>query len=194
MQENTVDLGKPLVAGLVVTESSRTESEVQDESSRLGNDTDTDDADIRPIYDEEPMVEELNSHAKIQSHKTTNRNKPVEPKSHTLKPGRQIFTGHRFSPDKTYAMYEKTSPRSCLRWRPTGRIFNTVGLRWIPTGKIFASCTKKANSEPTHGSNVDISKFHKCKKTLDLSVGTSINAQKEQSFDLGVGISKCQAG
>ncbi|GKE62797.1 hypothetical protein Tco_1513164, partial [Tanacetum coccineum] len=34
-----------------------TESEVQDESSRSGNDTDTDDVDIRPIYDEEPMAE-----------------------------------------------------------------------------------------------------------------------------------------
>ncbi|GJU19116.1 hypothetical protein Tco_1147082 [Tanacetum coccineum] len=32
-------------------------SEVQDDSSRSGNDTDTDDADIRPIYDKEPMAE-----------------------------------------------------------------------------------------------------------------------------------------
>ncbi|GKD36961.1 hypothetical protein Tco_1257168, partial [Tanacetum coccineum] len=32
-------------------------SEVQDDSSIPGNDTDADDADIRPIYDEEPMVE-----------------------------------------------------------------------------------------------------------------------------------------
>ncbi|GJW87428.1 hypothetical protein Tco_0162768 [Tanacetum coccineum] len=34
-----------------------TESEVQDDNSRSGNDTDADDADIRPIYDEEPMAE-----------------------------------------------------------------------------------------------------------------------------------------
>ncbi|GJZ18825.1 hypothetical protein Tco_0555415 [Tanacetum coccineum] len=33
--------------------------EVQDDSSRSGNDTDADDADIRPIYDEEPMAEML---------------------------------------------------------------------------------------------------------------------------------------
>ncbi|GKB52617.1 hypothetical protein Tco_0903370 [Tanacetum coccineum] len=38
--------------------SSETESEVQDESSRSGNDTDADDVDIRPIYDEEPMAED----------------------------------------------------------------------------------------------------------------------------------------
>ncbi|GJZ76864.1 hypothetical protein Tco_0641536 [Tanacetum coccineum] len=26
---------------------------------------------------------------------------------------------------------------SDLRWKPTGRIFKTIGLRWIPTGKLF---------------------------------------------------------
>ncbi|GKA91353.1 hypothetical protein Tco_0813223 [Tanacetum coccineum] len=57
MQESKVDTGKALDADLVVTKSSGTESEVQDESNRSGNDTDTDDADIRPIYDEEPMAE-----------------------------------------------------------------------------------------------------------------------------------------
>ncbi|GJZ82741.1 hypothetical protein Tco_0647914 [Tanacetum coccineum] len=36
-----------------------TDSTVQDDSSRSGNDTDADDADIRPIYDEEPMAKVL---------------------------------------------------------------------------------------------------------------------------------------
>ncbi|GJR07232.1 hypothetical protein Tco_0530216, partial [Tanacetum coccineum] len=102
---------------------------------------------------------------------------------------RQIFTGHRFSPNKTSAMYEKTSLRSDLRWKPTGRIFKTVSLKWVPTGKILASCISKVYSEPTHGCNVDISKIHECKQTLDLTAGTSINVQKEQSFDLNVGTS-----
>ncbi|GJS54184.1 hypothetical protein Tco_0627546 [Tanacetum coccineum] len=95
-----------------------------------------------------------------------------------------IFTRHRFSPNKTSAVYEKTSPRSDLRWKPTGRIFKSVGLRWIPTGKLFDSCTSKDDSEPTHGSNVDIPNIHESKQTLDLSAGTSINVQKEQGFDL----------
>ncbi|GJT77580.1 hypothetical protein Tco_1044305 [Tanacetum coccineum] len=60
--------------------------------------------------------------------------------------------GHRFSPKKTSTVYEKTSPRSDLRWKPTGRIFKSVGLRWIPTGKLFDSCTSKVDSEPPHGS------------------------------------------
>ncbi|GJV85345.1 hypothetical protein Tco_1525243 [Tanacetum coccineum] len=54
-----VDTGKALDVGLVVTESSGTESEVQDESNGSWNDTYADDADIRPVYDEEPMDEEL---------------------------------------------------------------------------------------------------------------------------------------
>ncbi|GKC40218.1 hypothetical protein Tco_1052602 [Tanacetum coccineum] len=56
-QESKTDTGKALDVDLVITESSGTESEVQDDSSRSGNDTDTDDANIRPIYDEEPMAE-----------------------------------------------------------------------------------------------------------------------------------------
>ncbi|GJZ26214.1 reverse transcriptase domain-containing protein [Tanacetum coccineum] len=44
-------------ANLFDTESIRTDSTVQDDNNRSGNDTDADDADIRPIYDEEPMAE-----------------------------------------------------------------------------------------------------------------------------------------
>ncbi|GJS62753.1 hypothetical protein Tco_0677317 [Tanacetum coccineum] len=96
---------------------------------------------------------------------------------------------HRFSPNKTSAVYEKTSPKSDLRWKPTGRIFKTIGIRWIPTRKILTSCTSKDDSEPIHGSNVDILTTHECKQTLDLSAGTLINVQEEQSFDLSAGTS-----
>ncbi|GJX00719.1 hypothetical protein Tco_0184632 [Tanacetum coccineum] len=65
-------------------------------------------------------------------------------KIHTQKPGRQIFTTHRFSPNKTSAVYEKISPRSDLRWKPT--------------------------VNPHMGSSVDIPNIHECKQTLDVSV------------------------
>nr|GFB41058.1 hypothetical protein [Tanacetum cinerariifolium] len=55
-QESKIDTGKVVNDDLVVTKSSGTESEVQDDNSRSGNDTDADDAHIRPIYDEEPMA------------------------------------------------------------------------------------------------------------------------------------------
>nr|GFB03441.1 hypothetical protein [Tanacetum cinerariifolium] len=56
-QKSKVDTVKALDADLVVTKSSETELTKQDESSRSRNDTNADDADIRPIYDEEPMAE-----------------------------------------------------------------------------------------------------------------------------------------
>ncbi|GJU29977.1 putative ribonuclease H-like domain-containing protein [Tanacetum coccineum] len=83
------------------------------------------------------LLKEVNP-GKVKSHKTRNSNKPIEKKSHTQKPSRKIFTGYRFSPNKSFVVYEKSSPRSCL-------------------------------SEPPHGSNVDISKIHECKQTLNLS-------------------------
>nr|GEU34281.1 hypothetical protein [Tanacetum cinerariifolium] len=52
--EEKVDTSKALDASLVDTESSGTESKKQDISSRSGNDAHADDADTRPIYDEEP--------------------------------------------------------------------------------------------------------------------------------------------
>ncbi|GJU73302.1 hypothetical protein Tco_1264707 [Tanacetum coccineum] len=78
------------------------------------------------------------------------------------------------------------TPRSCLRWKATCKIFKTVGLRWVPTGKIFASSTTKVDSEPTKGSNEDITNQYECKQTLDvsactlnLSACTSFNPKKE---------------
>ncbi|GJX81489.1 hypothetical protein Tco_0330970 [Tanacetum coccineum] len=47
--ESKIDTSKAVDDDLVFTESSGTESEVQDDNSRSGNDTDADDADIRPI-------------------------------------------------------------------------------------------------------------------------------------------------
>ncbi|GJS13719.1 hypothetical protein Tco_0408191, partial [Tanacetum coccineum] len=57
MQESKVDTGKALDDNLVVIESSGPKSEMQDKSNRPGNDTNVDNADIRPVYDEEPMAE-----------------------------------------------------------------------------------------------------------------------------------------
>nr|GEU79164.1 TATA-binding protein-associated factor BTAF1 [Tanacetum cinerariifolium] len=56
-QESKIDMGKGIDAHSVVTESSGIESEVQDDNNRSGNDTDANDADIRPIYNEEPLTE-----------------------------------------------------------------------------------------------------------------------------------------
>ncbi|GJU54481.1 hypothetical protein Tco_1228195 [Tanacetum coccineum] len=55
--EAKVDTSKALDASLAYTKNSGTKSREQDTSSSLGNDADADDADIKPVYDEEPMAE-----------------------------------------------------------------------------------------------------------------------------------------
>ncbi|GJT98334.1 hypothetical protein Tco_1093852 [Tanacetum coccineum] len=125
-----------------------------------------------------PRASAQNKDAK--SHKTTKRYMPVEKSSASKKPERQISTGHRFSNKKTTTVPEKTmNPRSCLRWKPTGRILKTVCLRWVPTGKLLNSCTGKVDSEPTHVSIVDIPHIHASKQTLGLSAvqASVINVQ-----------------
>ncbi|GKA96464.1 hypothetical protein Tco_0818559 [Tanacetum coccineum] len=52
-----VDTSKALDARLVNTDSNGTGSRNQDTSSSLGNDVDANDADIKPVYDKEPMAE-----------------------------------------------------------------------------------------------------------------------------------------
>nr|GEY23856.1 hypothetical protein [Tanacetum cinerariifolium] len=122
-----------------------------------------------------PSVLELNSRASAQkkdaqSLKKTKRYMPVEKKYDSKKHDRQISIGQKLSPNKSSTMYLKTMPpRSCLRWKPTGRIFKTVGLRWVPTGKIFTFSTTKVDSEPPNGLNADITNQYECKQTLDVS-------------------------
>nr|GEX20200.1 retrovirus-related Pol polyprotein from transposon TNT 1-94 [Tanacetum cinerariifolium] len=55
--EKNVVTSKALDASLVNTKSSGTISRKNDTSSSSGNDVDADDADIKPVYDEEPMAE-----------------------------------------------------------------------------------------------------------------------------------------
>ncbi|GJS66118.1 hypothetical protein Tco_0680682 [Tanacetum coccineum] len=85
-------------------------------------------------------------------------------------------------------LLKEVNPRAKIQSHKTRNSNNLVDQKshTHKPGKLFDSCTGKDDSEPTHGSNVDIPNNHESKQTLDLSVGTSINVQKEQSFDLRV--------
>ncbi|GJT32966.1 hypothetical protein Tco_0923385 [Tanacetum coccineum] len=103
------------------------------------------------------FLEEVNSQAKVQSPRSRNNIKHAKRIPNVNKPERRISKGYRFSPNKSFAVHEKPkTPRSCLRWKPTGRIFKISGLRWIPTGKMFTDSTTKVDSEPPNGLNDDI--------------------------------------
>ncbi|GJZ91876.1 hypothetical protein Tco_0663941 [Tanacetum coccineum] len=88
----------------------------------------------------------------------------------------KIPKGHMVLIKKTSVVHEKImSPRYCLKWKPKGKIFKTVGLRWVPTGKIFTSSTTKVNNEPTNGSNEDITNQYECEQTLNVSAEIGIH-------------------
>ncbi|GJR04402.1 hypothetical protein Tco_0527386 [Tanacetum coccineum] len=130
------------------------------------------------------FLNEVNSRAKVPSNKTTKRYIPVEQTSFAKKPERQIPKRHRSSIKKTSVVHEKTmTPRSCLRWKSTGKLFKTVGLKWIPTGKIFTSSTTKVDSDPTNGSDEDITNQYECEQTLDVSVAMTSD---HNSSELGI--------
>ncbi|GJS32977.1 hypothetical protein Tco_0531359 [Tanacetum coccineum] len=96
-----------------------------------------------------------NSKHFVQSPKTRNSNKPVEPKIHTQKPGKQIFTGHRFSPNKSSA---------------------------VPTGKIFTSSTTKVDCETSNGSNENITNPYKFDQTINVRVGLVQNSVSPTTY------------
>ncbi|GKA05582.1 hypothetical protein Tco_0684702 [Tanacetum coccineum] len=66
----------------------------------------------------------------------------------------------------------------------------TKGHRWVPTGKIFTSSTTKVDSEPTNGSNEDITNQYECEQTLDVSAGTlnlsAVMTSDHNSPELGI--------
>ncbi|GJT41682.1 hypothetical protein Tco_0941547 [Tanacetum coccineum] len=112
----------------------------------------------------------------VPSNKTITRNKPIEQTRFAKKPERQIPKGHRFSIKNTSVVHKKTmTPRSCLKWKPTGRVFKNVVLRWVPTRKTFASSTTKVDSEPPNGSNADITNQCESEQALDVSAGTLLS-------------------
>ncbi|GKE20848.1 hypothetical protein Tco_1432360, partial [Tanacetum coccineum] len=127
----------------------------------------------------------VNSRAKVQSPKTRNSIKPVEKISNVNKANRWVSKGNMIFPNKSSTWHEKiNTSRSCLSWKPTGRIFKNAGLRWIPMGNIFTSRTTKVDSEPPNVSKEDITNPYKCKQTLNVSActlnldtGTSYNVQ-----------------
>nr|GEY53303.1 retrovirus-related Pol polyprotein from transposon TNT 1-94 [Tanacetum cinerariifolium] len=116
-------------------------------------------------------LKEVNSRIKVQSPKTRNNTKPVEKITNVIKPKRWISRGYMVSLNKSFTVHEKpNTPRSCLSWKPTSRIFKTAGFRWIPTGNMFADCTTNVDSEPL---NVQASLFNDKMASADNTSGVA---------------------
>nr|GEV22006.1 hypothetical protein [Tanacetum cinerariifolium] len=91
-----VDTSKAMDVSLVDIESNRTQSKEHDTSSRSGNDAHTDDADIIPIYDEEPMAEFAESSILGKSVLQPHRNQSVVRQLIAFKSKRPRISKQRF--------------------------------------------------------------------------------------------------
>ncbi|GJR28905.1 hypothetical protein Tco_1105137 [Tanacetum coccineum] len=100
------------------------------QQDRSGNDTDADDADIRPIYDKEPMVEVY-----------------VGSLCHIMIIGITKLAGSNSRAKGLNPI--KTTKLSDLRWKPMGCNFLSVVLG-VPTGKLLTLAQAKVDSEPPH--------------------------------------------
>ncbi|GJR68380.1 hypothetical protein Tco_0014445 [Tanacetum coccineum] len=164
-QESKIDTGKAVNDDLVVTKRSGTKSDVQDDNSRSGNDTDADDTDFRPIYDEEPIAEvQLTAECNIFA---------IE-QQHTEQP--QIFNEGRVdqypehcqvkspmldsSPDNQTTDYSKQSLESKTIEQTTFLLANNADLKAQIQEKVFAIATLKNDLRKLKGNSVD-TKFAK---------------------------------
>ncbi|GKB77759.1 hypothetical protein Tco_0944654 [Tanacetum coccineum] len=110
-----------------------------------------------------------------QYHKTTKRCMPVEKKSDSKKHDRQIPIGQKFSPNKSFVVYLKTTPpRSGLTWKPTGRIFTQVGLKWIPIRKFVETRYNINDSASPLGKETHNPKTVICANSSSLSAATTM--------------------
>ncbi|GJW42468.1 hypothetical protein Tco_0071267 [Tanacetum coccineum] len=153
-QESKIDMGKALDNGLVVIESNGTESEVQDDSSRSRNDTDADDADIKPIYDEEPM---LSNKAKIEKEIDVLETMNIELEHSVAKLRKENETLKQHYKD----LYDSIKiTRSKTTEQTTSLLANNVELKAQIQEKVFAIDALKNDLRKLKGNSID-TKFDK---------------------------------
>ncbi|GJS63305.1 hypothetical protein Tco_0677869 [Tanacetum coccineum] len=169
MQESKIDTGKALDNGLGVMESNGIESEVQDDSSRSGNDTDINDADIRHIYDKEPMAKvgltrqhgqilnETSNKAKIKKEIDVLETMNIELEHSVAKLRKENETLKKHYKD----LYDSIKiTRSKTIEQTTSLLANNADLKAQIQEKVFAIASLKNDLRKLKGNNVD-TKFAK---------------------------------
>ncbi|GJV52722.1 hypothetical protein Tco_1448463 [Tanacetum coccineum] len=137
-QESNIDTGKVVDADLVVTESSGTESEVQDDNSRSRNDTDADDADIRPIYDEE-LLAEYTEQCQVKSHMLNS-----SPDNQTTDNSKQSLKSENILLKKTVAQFQKDFSRMEAHCIALELKYQNQALKSGQHGQILNETSNKA--------------------------------------------------
>ncbi|GJU89178.1 hypothetical protein Tco_1301601 [Tanacetum coccineum] len=145
-----VDTGKAVDADLVVTKSSGTESEVQDDNNRSRNDTDAEDANIRSIYDFRLL-------SMLLSRPVTQHYLPKRREFAFAKPDYMIASSESRNSSKIMPRFSSNDKAGLLQ-----ESYSTL-------------CTSMVDSETHTGTSINVQK----KQSIDLSAGTLVNGHKE---------------
>ncbi|GJV54215.1 hypothetical protein Tco_1449956 [Tanacetum coccineum] len=105
--------------------------------------------------------------------------------SHTLNTGMaDLYRISVFLPNTTSLCMRKHLLRLILGENPRVEFLNLLVLGGFLQESYSTLAQARLTVNPHMEFNVDIPNIHACKQTLDVSAGTSINVQKEQSLDL----------
>nr|GEU60972.1 hypothetical protein [Tanacetum cinerariifolium] len=150
--EEKVDTSKALDASSVDTESSRTESKEQDTSNSSGNDVHDDGADIRPIYNNEPLAKEREAASAKLHHMIASSNSRISSKNmprlssndmvhkHYLEEAKKK-TQERSRNSKPSLMPSARSQSTSNGSKPKPKINNQTSRNW-PASKSSCVTTK----------------------------------------------------
>ncbi|GJU37064.1 hypothetical protein Tco_1185418 [Tanacetum coccineum] len=103
--------------------------------------------------------------------------------------------GQKFSPNKNFAVYAKTTPpRSGLTWKPTGRIFTNLGQGALPHarglkfesphGKTVGTCLNLNDSAIPLGKEICTPNTIICSNSSSLSAGVTTRGGKTTTHDV----------
>nr|GEU81938.1 retrovirus-related Pol polyprotein from transposon TNT 1-94 [Tanacetum cinerariifolium] len=94
------------------------------------------------------FLKEVNSCSKVQSPKSRNNIKPTKRIPNVNKHKRWITKGYKVSPNQSSAVHEKpNTPRSCLRWKSTGRISRLLALGLIQNSVSLTTYVPPSNRD-----------------------------------------------
>ncbi|GKC79585.1 hypothetical protein Tco_1130359 [Tanacetum coccineum] len=157
-KEGKVESSKALDASLVVTECSETKSDKQDTSSKSRNDTDIEDADIRPVNDQVPFVEVLetiNNELEHSVAKLLTENEKLHKENEHLK---QNYKDLYDSINKTRV--QKKDHNDSLIAKINCKTIENADLKAQIQKKVFANVALKNELRKLKGNSVD-TKFAK---------------------------------
>ncbi|GKC13601.1 hypothetical protein Tco_1010383 [Tanacetum coccineum] len=143
LQNTWVDVKSLLLKEHVIKDSMKegTDSTVQDDSNRSGNDTDADDADIRPIYDEEPMAEYPET-CQVKSPKLDS-----SPDNQTTEYSKQSLESENILLKETVAQFQKDFSRMEAHCIALELKYQNQSLKSGQHGQILNETSNKAKIE-----------------------------------------------